>query len=119
MHTLRTWSTTLGTAVATAAVLLGAGFLLVGGFSLLHTHAADGVIHIEAPAKVQFTLGQFFDVWRQRLDRRNLGPVRGRVVAYVNGRRYRTIPLRRHAQIQLEVGRPGVPPAPIGFPPGL
>jgi hypothetical protein len=31
-------------------------------FSFLHTHAADGVIHIEAPGRVTFTLGQFFAV---------------------------------------------------------
>jgi len=28
----------------------------------LHTHVADGIIHVEAPAKAGFTLGQFFDV---------------------------------------------------------
>jgi hypothetical protein len=92
-------------------------------FSFLHTHAADGIIHIEAPGKVEFRLGQFFDVWQQRLDRRHVGRARGRVVAYVDGRRYRgdprRIPLRRHAQIQLEVGQPLVAPARISFPQGL
>ncbi|HVA99860.1 MAG TPA: hypothetical protein VNE42_01170, partial [Acidimicrobiales bacterium] len=28
----------------------------------LHTHVADGIIHVEAPKKQSFTLGQFFDV---------------------------------------------------------
>lgn len=92
-------------------------------FSFLHTHARDGVIHIEAPGKVLFKLGQFFDVWGQRLDRRHLGSSSGRVVAYVDGNRYRgdprAIPLRRHAQIQLELGQPLVGPATIQFPPGL
>ena len=92
-------------------------------FSFLHTHAADGIIHIEAPGPVAFKLGQFFDVWRQRLDSRHLGHAAGRVVAYVNGRRYRgdprTIPLRKHAQIQLELGRPRVAPVSITFPRGL
>jgi hypothetical protein len=100
------------------------GFVSGGScFSFLHTHAADGIIHIEAPVRVTFTLGQFFDVWQQRLDRRHLGPVTGRVVAYVNGRRYRgdprSIPLRRHAQILLVVGGMRTPPPLIEFPPGL
>ena len=92
-------------------------------FSFLHTHAADGVIHIEAPGQVTFKLGQFFELWGVRLDRRHLGDNTGRVVAYVNGTRYRGDPrgilLLKHAQIQLEVGSPHVKPKSIEFPPGL
>ena len=33
----------------------------------LHTHDATGVVHIEANAPKQFTLGQFFALWRQPL----------------------------------------------------
>ena len=101
------------------------GRFVSGGscFSLLHTHAGDGIIHIEAPRRIAFTLGQFFDLWEQRLDSRHLGSHRGFVVAYVNGQRYRgnprAIPLKRHAQIQLEVGQPIVAPTRITFPPGL
>jgi len=29
----------------------------------LHTHTADGFIHIESPVKRSFDLGQFFDIW--------------------------------------------------------
>src|SRR5579885_1829234 len=29
----------------------------------LHTHATDGVIHIEAPTGRSFTLGTFLDIW--------------------------------------------------------
>lgn len=29
----------------------------------VHTHAADGVIHVEAPANVSPTLGDFFAIW--------------------------------------------------------
>lgn len=29
----------------------------------VHTHSADGYIHIESPVKRPFTLGQFFDIW--------------------------------------------------------
>jgi hypothetical protein len=92
-------------------------------FSFLHTHAADGVIHIEAPGRVTFTLGQFFAVWNQRLDPRHLGDSRGRVVAYLNGKRWRAdpraIPLTRHAQVQLSIGTPRPKQALIRFPLGL
>jgi hypothetical protein len=103
----------------------GRGPFASGGtcFSFLHTHAADGIIHIEAPGPVTFKLGQFFDVWNQRLDRRHLGSNSGRVVAYLNGKRWhadpRSIPLRKHAQIQLQVGKPSVKPVLIEFPAGL
>ena len=33
----------------------------------LHTHQPDGIIHIEAPVERTFTLGNFFDIWRQPL----------------------------------------------------
>jgi hypothetical protein len=45
------------------------------------------------------------------------------VTAIYNGKAYvgnpRDIPLTAHAQIQLEVGTPGVAPQSITFPPGL
>ena len=80
----------------------------------LHTHAADGIIHIESPLQRTYTLGDFFDIWGQRLDRTHIGPVTGAVTAIYNGQLYqgnpRNIPLNAHAQIQLEVGRPLVAP---------
>jgi hypothetical protein len=86
-------------------------------FAWLHTHAADGIIHIESPVRRTYLLGNFFDIWKLRLSTTRVGPVRGRVVAYVNGRRWRgdprQIPLRAHAQIQLDVGRPLVAPVHI------
>lgn len=30
----------------------------------LHTHTPDGVIHIESPKERDFTVGQFFDIWK-------------------------------------------------------
>ena len=92
------------------------GGFVVGGscFSWLHTHAADGVIHIESPVARTFTLGDFFDVWGQPLSATRAGPARGHVSAFVNGKQWsgsvRAIPLRAHAQIQLDVGRPLVQP---------
>jgi hypothetical protein len=34
-------------------------------FYWLHTHLTDGVIHVEAPSRVNCTLGQFVDIWAQ------------------------------------------------------
>jgi hypothetical protein len=98
----------------------------VGGgncFYWLHTHAADGIIHIESPVKRTFTLGDFFDVWGQPLSGRQVGSATGMVTAIYDGRAFqgspRDIPLAAHAQIQLDVGRPLVAPVKITFPNGL
>jgi hypothetical protein len=92
-------------------------------FYWLHTHAADGIVHIESPIKRTFTLGNLFDVWRQPLSPTRMGPARGRVTVLYNGGVYRgnprNVPLNAHAQIQLEVGTPFVAPARITFPSGL
>lgn len=102
-----------------------AGPYAAGGscFSFLHTHAADGIIHVESPVVRTYTLGDFFDIWKQPLGRDRVGPAVGSVAAFLNGRRYtrdpRTIPLHAHAQIQLDVGRPLVAPAAIAFPVSL
>jgi hypothetical protein len=92
-------------------------------FYWLHTHAADGIIHIESPVQRTYTLGNFFDVWGQPLGTDRVGPATGHVVAIYNGQVYqgnpRDIPLTAHAQIQLQVGTPLVAPEQIPFPPGL
>ena len=92
-------------------------------FYWLHTHAADGIIHIESPVQRTYTLGNFFDVWGQPLGTDRVGPVTGHVVALYNGQVFqgnpRDIPLTAHAQIQLMVGTPLVAPAQITFPSGL
>ena len=92
-------------------------------FYWLHTHAADGIIHIESPVHRTYTLGDFFDEWGQPLGPGQVGPARGPVTAIYNGQHYqgnpRNIPLNAHAQIQLEVGKPLVAPQKITFPGGL
>jgi hypothetical protein len=89
-------------------------------FYWLHTHAPDGVIHIESPVRRGFTLGDFFDEWGQPLGADLAGPARGRVTAFYDGKVYRgnprDIPLVGQAQIQLEVGTPLVAPDLITFP---
>jgi len=88
-------------------------------FSWLHTHVADGIIHIESPLQKTYTLGEFFDIWGQPLSGNQVGPARGTVTAIVNGSVYvgdpRQIPLLKHAQIQLEVGTPLIAPVSIKF----
>ena len=83
----------------------------------IHTHDGSGVIHIEAPdiAPPQggpFTLGMFFDIWGQPLERNNVGGLAGPVAAYVNGTKYdgdlHAIPLGAHQQIVLVIGTPSM-----------
>jgi hypothetical protein len=92
-------------------------------FYWLHTHAADGIVHIESPVHRTYTLGNFFDEWGQPLGPNQVGPATGHVTAIYNGKVYqgnpRDIPLNAHAQIQLEVGTPLVGPESIAFPNGL
>jgi len=92
-------------------------------FTWLHTHAADGIVHIESPVERTYTLGEFFDIWGQPLNRHQVGPTRGDVTALFNGRVFtgspRAIPLLAHSQIELEVGGPLVAPETITFPHGL
>lgn len=92
-------------------------------FYWLHTHARDGIIHIESPVKRSYTLGEFFDIWGEPLGRNRVGPARGKVTAYVNGSLYhgdpRAIALGNDVQIQLDVGTPVVKARLIRFPKGL
>lgn len=92
-------------------------------FYWLHTHAADGIIHIESPVHRTYTLGNFFDIWGQPLGTDRVGPATGHVVALYNGQVYqgnpRDIPLNAHAQIQLMVDTPLIAPGQITFPSGL
>jgi hypothetical protein len=90
------------------------GPVAVGGQCIywLHTHAPDGVIHIESPTKRIYTLGNFFDEWHQPLSATHVGTASGKVTAFVNGKAWtkdlRSIPLDPHAVIQLSVGTPVV-----------
>jgi hypothetical protein len=85
----------------------------------LHTHAADGIIHIESPTARIYTLGNFFDEWGQPLRANQVGPATGKVTAFLNGkpwtRSLRAIPLQPHAVVQLDVGAPSVPFQAVSF----
>jgi hypothetical protein len=107
-------------AEATAAgPFIGAGSC----FYWLHTHAADGIIHVESPVTATYHLGQFFDIWGVPLGPDQVGPAAGGVTAFYNGHHWtgdpRAIPLNAHSQIQLDVGTPLIAPESIGFPNGL
>jgi hypothetical protein len=91
------------------------GPVAVGGQCIywLHTHAPDGVIHVESPTQRIYTLGDFFDEWHQPLSASQVAGAMGKVTALVNGKPWtkdpRAIPLIPHAVIQLDVGSPEVP----------
>jgi hypothetical protein len=79
----------------------------------LHTHAPDGVIHVESPIERIYTLGDFFDLWHQPLSSNQVGEAKGKVTAIVNGKPWtkdpRDIPLEPHNVIELNVGSPQEP----------
>ena len=72
----------------------------------VRTSAPTGVVEYARAAKP--TLGDLFDVWGQPLSARGFAGFHGAVSAWVGGRRWhgqvRAIPLRRHAEIVVEVG---------------
>jgi hypothetical protein len=85
----------------------------------VHTHAFDGIVHVEASAKGNFTLGQFFDIWDQTLSSTQVGPAKGNVIVFENGRQLtgdpRAVPLSPHGVIQIDVGGPLVPFHPFTY----
>lgn len=90
----------------------------------MHTHGADGVIHVEAPqAKAKtFTLGEFFEIWEKPLSTTKvadftLAPDQ-KLIVYIDGKRQpdgfdpSTIKVTAHEQIVLEITPPVVDPPP-------
>jgi hypothetical protein len=80
---------------------------------------------VEVRTGTRLTLGDLFAIWGQPLGPHRLVGFRSKrsVLAFVGGRRWladaRTIPLRRHAQIVLEIGGYVPPHARFLFPKGL
>ena len=98
----------------------------------LHTHDETGIIHIESPIKADFTLGQFFDLWKRKLNNvqgfDNIFNGRDAPAVYINGSKvpngmnYRNIKLHAHDEIALVYGRslqPASIPSAYDFPQGL
>lgn len=89
-----------------------------GQMSGLHTHTADGLIHIEAAAKGQrFTLGQLFKQWNVQLGATSLGPTSDHLMkpvsVFVNGSRItgppQDVTLAARQKITVSVGSDGPP----------
>lgn len=81
----------------------------------LHTHDTSGIMHVEAPKKQTYRLGQFFGVWGLYLSPRCIGGYCGKLKVYVNGKPYSGDPtrlaLKSHQEIAIVYGKP--PPAKI------
>jgi hypothetical protein len=83
-------------------------------FFWLHTHDSSGIIHVEAPQKRTFTLGQFMDIWDQTHNSTSkalFDSLAGKPIkAYVNGTEfqgnYRNIELGSRVPIVLVYGTP-------------
>jgi hypothetical protein len=88
----------------------------------LHTHDESGIVHIESPVQRTFTLGNFFDIWGQKLNAQQVGPAHGKVTAYLNGKEFSGDPtkikLGAHQVIQLDVGKV-IAPKSYTFPAGV
>jgi hypothetical protein len=92
-----------------------------------HTHDTSGIIHIESPHQIKVTLGNFFDVWGKPLNTSRIGTItvqpQEQIKTWVNMKPYsgslRSIDLKRHTQIVIEVGPPFVKPKSFTFPAGV
>lgn len=95
-------------------------------FYWIHVHASTpDIIHVESPIHKTFTLGNFFDVWKATRNdavpsgdayvrKLQSAAASGQVTAYLNGKKwtgnYRSIPLKEHETITVEIGKPLVKP---------
>ena len=85
-------------------------------FYWLHTHDQSGIIHIEAPTHKNFTLGNFFDIWKQKLSNNRIlnhtVTASNPITVYINGTQvskgtiYKDIPLHAHDVISIVYGKP-------------
>jgi hypothetical protein len=87
----------------------------------LRTFEPTGVVVVDAGRPP--TLGTLFAVWGQELSHHGMAGFDGRVLAFVDGRRWRAAPgsirLRHHAEIVLEIDGYVLPHPRYRFPPGL
>ncbi len=95
-------------------------------FYWMHTHDETGIIHIEAPIKKIFTLGQFFDIWKQKLSNNQIlnytADSNHPLNVYVNGTKvpngtnFRDINIQAHDIIAIVYGKvPNYIPAKSDF----
>jgi uncharacterized protein (UPF0333 family) len=87
-----------------------------GCYYWLHTHDTTGVIHIEAPQPIIYTLGNFFHIWGQQFAQSQypieLSDTNGWQV-YVDGKAYKgdfnNIPMNAHTLITMAYNSPKAP----------
>ena len=94
----------------------------------LHTHATDGVIHLESQRAQSFSLGQFFGVWGLNLSQNcvgNLCSPPNDFAVYVNGKKIPAtadptrLVLEQHDEIAIVYGKPPAHiPSSYNFPVG-
>jgi hypothetical protein len=85
-------------------------------FYWLHTHDQSGIIHIESPINRTYHLGEFFDIWKQKLSNNQIlnhtANSANPLNTYINGTKvpngtnYRDIPLHAHDVITIVYGKP-------------
>jgi hypothetical protein len=92
-------------------------------FYWLHTHDESGTIHIESPIAKNYTIGQFFDIWKNTVgnnnpifsnnNNNNITNGQGNTtIAYVNGNKVNSwidpkdIKLNEHDEIAIVYGKP-------------
>lgn len=95
--------------------------------SPLHTHDASGIVHVESPVKVAFTLGQLFTEWNVALDSTTVGSL-GKatgdtITTFVNGKKVSgnpaAITLSDRADIDVVIAKSGTrvtPPTSFTWP---
>lgn len=88
----------------------------------LHTHATDGVVHMEAVQPYKFTLRQFFTIWNVPFTTTQIGSYHagnGLVLqTWVNGKQIKDAPnyaMKRHDKIVIGFGKPGSFPTKSNF----
>lgn len=87
----------------------------------LVTREPTGVVEVAGPGR---TLGDLFAIWGQPLGPDGFARYQGDVTAHVDGKLWEgdpaDIPLGRHAEVVLQVGKPPIRARTgYGFPPGL
>jgi hypothetical protein len=88
----------------------------------LHTHATDGVVHMEAVQPYKFKLGQLFTIWNVPFSTTQIGSYHagnGLVLqTWVNGKQVKDGPnyaMKRHDKIVIGFGKPGSFPTKSNF----
>lgn len=90
----------------------------------MHTHSADGIIHVESPKERQMTLGEFFDIWARTVQEVPQFPAipsagNSSPVVYVNGEKasgnYRDTTISPDTEIALVYGSPAPTTIPSSY----